>query len=106
MKRKRDLVSQSSTIDAEELRAHSRAILLQRDRELSDFAALLTELEVPTLNCVSGLPAREEIATARLVIASAERLLESGPPHLSNWPRTFAVVQNPSRTLSAHLVRI
>ena len=106
MQGKRDVVSQSSIIDEDDFQTPSKAILLQRDCELAEFLAVLTELEVQVVNCLSGLPARNELPTARLVIASAERLLESGPPHLSNWPRTFAVIQNPSRTLSAHLVRI
>jgi len=99
-------VTQSSHVRDGKKQADSKVILLQRDRELSEFVAVLTELDVPTVNCLSDLPNREEIQAAQLVIATAERLLDSGPPHLSQWPRTLAVIQNPSKTLSTHLSRI
>ena len=106
VKRKRELVTQSSRVCDGKDQANGNVILLQRDRELSEFVAVLTELDVPTMDCLSDLPTGEEIEGARLVIATAERLLNSGPPHLSRWPRTLAVIQNPSKTLSTHLSRL
>ncbi len=106
VKRKRELVTQSSHLRDGKDQADGKVILLQRDREFSEFVAVLTELDVPAMDCLSGLPTQEEIKGARLVIATAERLLDSGPPHLSQWPRTLAVIQNPSKTLSTHLSRI
>ncbi len=74
--------------------------------ELPTITALLGELRVPFTTCASGLPDRAQLDRTRLVIASAERLCEGGPPHLSSWPRTIAVAQVLSKTLAAHLLRI
>lgn len=84
----------------------ARVVLLERSTELSDLAEILEELAIPVERGSSGLPNAEQLASARLVVGSVERLLESGPPDLSGWPRTIAVVQDASKTLSAHLHRI
>jgi hypothetical protein len=94
-------VSQSTT-------PHScdRAVLIQQDGELSEFADLLSELAVPVDECSAGFPDREQLKGAGIVIISGEMFLESGTPDLSLWPRTIAVVDDSSRTLVAHLNRI
>ena len=83
-----------------------RALLVQRPGELCEFEEVLRELEVEVDECVTGLPTPEQTAKAQLVVASAQRLLESGAPSITLWPRTIAVVQDGSKTLSAHLNRL
>jgi hypothetical protein len=61
---------------------------------------------LPTERCVTGLPDEDQLDGVVLVVATAQRLLESSPPHLSCWPTTIVVVQDTSKTLSAHLHRI
>lgn len=80
--------------------------LLQRGEELAEFTAVLEELGIPVESFDGGLPRIEQLQDIKLILASTEQLLESGPPHLSSWPRTIAVIQDPSKTLSAHLGRI
>jgi hypothetical protein len=94
-------VSQSTTPQS-----HNRAVLFQRDGELSEFADLLSELAIPVHECTSGLPEPSELEGARLVVISGRRLLESGTPNLRRWPRTIAVVDDASKTLVTHLGRI
>lgn len=86
--------------------APGKVALLQRGQELLEFTQLLDELGIPYESFAEDLPRIEDLQEVRLILASTERLLESGPPHLSNWPRTIAVIQDPSKTLSAHLGRI
>lgn len=83
-----------------------RVILLERDGELSTFAGILEELGLEVDRRASGLPDADEFGSVCLIVASAQRLLESSPPHLSSWPMTIVVVQDSSKTLSAHLHRI
>jgi len=94
-------VSQSTTPESID-----RAVLFQRDGELSEFVDLLSELAVPVDEYTSDLPDSEALEAARIAIISGEKLLESGTPDLSLWPRTIAVVDNSSRTLVTHLNRI
>jgi len=86
--------------------AASKVILLERNCELSAFAEILDELGLATERCVTGLPDEDQLDGVVLVVATAQRLLESSPPHLSCWPPTIVVVQDTSKTLSAHLHRI
>lgn len=86
--------------------AANKVILLARDRELSAFGEILDELGLPIERCVTGLPDEDQLEGVVLVVATAQRLLESSPPHLSCWPPTIVVVQDSSKTLSAHLHRI
>lgn len=83
-----------------------RVGLLQRGSELAEFESVLEGLGIPFDRFGSELPRIEDLQDTRVILASTERLLESGPPHLSNWPRTIAIIQDPSKTLSAHLGRI
>jgi hypothetical protein len=99
-------VSQSSNQTPSAFQGASQVILLERGGELADFARLLDELGLPFVRCAQGLPDAEQLESARLVLASAQRLVESAPPHLSRWPITLAVVKDTSKTLSAHLHRI
>ncbi len=94
-------MSQSTTPQSNE-----RAVLLQHGGELAEFSDLLSELAMPVDECTTGLPTRELLAGARIVIISGKRLLESGAPNLSLWPRTIAVIDDSSRTLVNHLNRI
>lgn len=82
-----------------------RVVLFQRDGELCEFANLLTELAVPIEECRGGFPDPADLEGARLVVISGQRLLESGAPNLSLWPRTIAVIDDSSRTLVTHLSR-
>jgi hypothetical protein len=81
-------------------------VLLQHGCDLAEFSDLLSELAMPVDECSTGLPTRELLAGARIVIVSGKRLLESGTPNLSLWPRTIAVIDDASRTLVNHLNRI
>jgi len=101
-KGKRDFVSQSTSAPHPD----DRAVLFQRGGELSEFSDLLKELAMPVDELSSGFPNPEELEGARLVIVSGKRLLESGTPNLSLWPRTIAVIDDSSRTLVTHLNRI
>ena len=94
-------MSQSTTPDAID-----RAVLFQHGDELSEFADLLAELALPVDTFTAGFPNPEQLEGARLVIVSGSRLLETGTPNLSLWPRTIAVVDDSSRTLVTHLSRI
>jgi hypothetical protein len=97
---KRDFVSQSTPDQAED-----RVVLFQRNGELSEFADLLSDLAVSVEDCHGALPDPLALEGARLVVISGRRLLESGAPNLSLWPRTIAVIDDSSRTLVTHLSR-
>ena len=86
--------------------AIDRAVLFQHGGELSEFAAMLGELAMPVDEYNAGFPDPDQLEGARLVIVSGKRLLESGRPNLSLWPRTIAVIDDSSRTLATHLSRI
>ncbi len=94
-------MSQSSTPQSS-----GRVVLFQHGGELSEFADILEDLAVRPDECEDAFPNPERFAGARLVIVSASRLLESGTPDLSLWPRTIAVVDDSSRTLVTHLNRV
>lgn len=81
-------------------------MLFQHAGELSEFAGLLSELAVPVEECTGPLPKAAELEGARLVVVSGTRLLESGAPNLSLWPRTIAVIDDASKTLVSQLSRI
>jgi hypothetical protein len=81
-------------------------VLFQRGDELSEFADLFLELAMPVDECTSGFPDPTELEGARIVVVSGKRLLESGTPDLSRWPRTIAVIDDASRTIVNHLGRI
>ena len=98
---KRDFVSQSTTPHSTD-----RAVLFQHGDELSEFADLLSEFSMSVDDCTGDFPDPERLEGARLVIVSGRRLLESGTPNLSLWPRTIAVIDDSSRTLVTHLSRI
>jgi PilZ domain len=106
MEGKREFVSQSSTQAESTAPSAGMVILLERNDELSEFARLLEEFGLPFSRCTTDLPDGGQLANASLVVASAQRLVESGPPHLSLWPLTIAVVRDASKTLSSHLHRI
>jgi hypothetical protein len=99
-------VVQSSNPSSRSSDAAGKVVLLARDRELSAFGEIIDELGLPIERCVTGLPDEEQFEDVVLVVATAQRLLESSPPHLSCWPPTIVVVQDTSKTLSAHLHRI
>lgn len=84
----------------------NRAVLCQCGHELSEFAELLAELAVSVDECTTDFPDPRQLEGARLVIVSGKRLLESGAPDLSLWPRTIAVVDDSSRTMVTHLGRL
>lgn len=84
----------------------SRVLLVHRAGELREFTDVLEELEIEIEECTSGLPTPEQTGKAQLIVATAHRLLESGSPSITLWPRTIAVVQDSSKTLSAHLNRL
>jgi hypothetical protein len=86
--------------------AAEKAILIERDGELNEIAALLDSLAVPGERWTGPLPGPESFEGARLVIVAAPRLRASGTPNLQGWPRTIAVAQDSSRTLAAHLGRL
>jgi hypothetical protein len=94
-------VGQSTTLHSDD-----RAVLFQHGSELSEFSDLLSELAMPVDECSAGFPTPKLLEGARIVIASGKRLLESGTPNLSLWPRTIAVIDDSSRTLVHHLNRI
>jgi hypothetical protein len=99
-------VIESSSPSPSSSETASKVILLERNRELSTFAEILEELGLPTERCATGLPDEDQLDGVGLVVATAQRLLESAHPHLSSWPPTIVVVQDISKTLSAHLHRI
>ncbi len=72
----------------------NRAVLCQCGHELAEFAELLAELAVSVDECTTDFPDPRQLEGARLVIVSGKRLLESGAPDLSLWPRTIAVVDD------------
>jgi hypothetical protein len=94
-------VSQSSSNQV-----NGRVVLIQRANELSEFADLLSDLAVPIDSTDHPCPTPEELVGAALAIIPGSRLIESGSPNLSLWPRTVAVVDDSSRTLVAHLNRL
>ncbi|HEB88696.1 MAG TPA: hypothetical protein ENI85_03915 [Deltaproteobacteria bacterium] len=81
-------------------------LLLQQEREFAEFADVLSDLAVPTEIRRGRLPEPTEIDDACLVIASGKRLLRGGTPDLRAWPRTFAVIDDGSKTLVSQLNRI
>jgi prepilin-type N-terminal cleavage/methylation domain-containing protein len=81
-------------------------LLCQRAGELAEFADILADLGVPVEIQNGPLPSLDQVARARLVIVSGPRLAEGKAPALRRWPRTIAVVDDNSRTLSAHLTRL
>jgi len=86
--------------------ARERVVLCQRTGELAEFVPLLDELGM-AVECHEGeLPSAAQVAGARIVIVAGKRLAEGRASELSRWPRTFAVVDDGAKTLSAHLNRI
>ena len=81
-------------------------MLFQHGGELSEFAGLLSELAVRVEECSGALPNPDELQGAQLVVITGKRLLESGAPNLSLWPRTIAVIDDSSRTLVSQLSRV
>ena len=98
---KRDFVSQSTSVQPK-----NRIALLQRSGEFSDFADVLSKLSVPTDEYVGAFPAYSELDETCLAIVSGRRLLQAGTPDLRRWPRTFAVIDDSSKTLVSQLNRI
>jgi hypothetical protein len=94
-------VSQSTTPHS-----NDRAVLIQSEGELCEFADLFSELAMPVQECAEGFPKPTELEGARFVVVSGKRLLESDTPNLREWPRTIAVVDGWSKTLVNHLNRI
>ncbi len=86
--------------------AQDRAVLCQRGGELAEFAPLLSELGFTVETHTGDLPGDELLVGARLVIVAGQRLAEGRAPAVQRWPRTIAVVDDGSKTLSAHLNRI
>ena len=87
-------------------RAKSRAVLIQRDNELSEFTDLLADLEFPVDVFRGSFPTPDQLVESAFAILPARMLIESGSPNLSLWPRTIAVVDNSSKTLLSHLNRL
>ena len=85
--------------------AEGRVVLFQNGGELEEFRGLLSELEVPVEEASGALPGPSKLDGVRLAIVSGKRLLESGGPDLSVWPRTIAVIDDSSKTLVTHLAR-
>ncbi|MCR9092762.1 MAG: PilZ domain-containing protein [bacterium] len=86
---------------------NSRAIVIQRAGELSEFVTILQKLAVTVeIHDGPGLPSPDEVANASVVIVAGKRLLEGRTPNLSLWPRTLAVADNASKTMLAHLNRV
>jgi len=83
-----------------------RAVLCERGGELAEFKPLLAELGVDVVVHTGELPTSEQLAGVRIVIVAGQRLAEGRPPQLTRWPRTFAIVDDGGRTLTAHLNRI
>ena len=86
---------------------NSRAVVIQRAGELSEFVTILKKLAVRVeIYDGPGLPSPEEVAHASVVVVAGKRLLEGRTPNLSLWPRTLAVADNASKTMLAHLNRV
>jgi len=86
---------------------NSRAVVIQRAGELSEFVQVLEALAVRVeIHDGARMPTPDEISGAAVVVVSGQRLLEGGPPNLSLWPRTLAVADNASKTMLAHLNRV
>lgn len=84
-----------------------RAVVIATGNELAAVTALLDELAVPTeIWTERALPMPNDLEGAGLVVVLGRRLIDSGAPVLSLWPRTIAVVDDMSRTLAAHLNRL
>jgi hypothetical protein len=98
---KRDYVTESTRRDD-----HPGAIVIQRENELSEFVELLEGFDVPVKIFSQGLPTLDQLGGAALVIVAGKRLVDSGTPHLSLWPRTIAVLDDSSKTLVSHLNRL
>ncbi len=99
---KRDFVSESSSEQV-----NNRAVVIQRAGELSEFVQLLEALAVRVdVHDGARMPTPDDVSGAAVVVVSGQRLLESGTPNLSLWPRTLAVVDRASKTMLAHLNRV
>ena len=86
---------------------NSRAVVIQRAGELSEFVTILQKLAVTVeIYDGPGLPSPDEVAHASVVVVAGKRLLEGRTPNLSLWPRTLAVADNASKTMLAHLNRV
>ncbi len=86
--------------------SNDRAVLIQSEGELCEFADLFSELAMPVQECAEGFPKTTELDGARFVVVSGKRLVESNTPNLREWPRTIAVVDGWSKTIVNHLNRI
>ncbi|MFK7896194.1 MAG: PilZ domain-containing protein [Myxococcota bacterium] len=84
---------------------NGRAILCQQDGELSEFAEMLAELNVPVQQHAGKLPSPDDLKGAGIAILHGRRLLDGHGPNLDRWPRTIAVIDASSKTLSASLNR-
>lgn len=87
-------------------KVNDRAIVIQRNGELNEFVSLIDELAVPSEIFSEAMPTAEQVAGGAVVIVPGSRLIETGTPNLSLWPRTIAVIDDSSKTLVAHLNRI
>lgn len=84
---------------------NGRAILCQQNGELSEFAEILSELNVPIQQHAGKLPAPDDLKGASIAILHGRRLLDGHGPNLDRWPRTIAVIDASSKTLAASLNR-
>ena len=80
--------------------------MIQRASELSEFVQLLEEFDVPLKIFSQGLPTLDQVRGSGLVIVAGKRLVDSGTPHLSLWPRTIAVLDDSSKARVTHLNRL
>ena len=86
--------------------ANDHVLLFQGGGEFAEFADVLSDLEVPTDTFTGNFPRPSDLEDACLVIAPGSRLLQTGTPDLRCWPRTFAVIDDASKTLVSQLNRI
>ncbi len=84
---------------------NGRAILCQQNGELSEFAEILAELNVPIQQHAGKLPSPDDFKGASVAILHGRRLLDGHGPNLDRWPRTIAVIDGASKTLAASLSR-
>lgn len=92
--------------ESSQIKVKHRAVLIARGNELSEFTALLKELDVPIDVRRGGMPTLDDVSGAAIAVVLGRRLVEGGTPNLARWPRTIAVVDGSSKTLVAHLARM
>lgn len=91
--------------DSSDNQQNGRAILCQQDGELSEFAEILKDLDVPIQQHAGKLPSPSDCEGASIAILHGRRLLDGHGPNLDRWPRTIAVIDTSSKTLTSSLNR-